>query len=209
MLDFQKEILILEKERENIKEKIELIKNFDSFDLVKKFEIAKDTNLKYQRDELVKNLMKDFKSEAIRNCDTAKIGVNYFTIRIDYIEILIPIYNYNLIAFKDVSNSRLVKQPLKDTSVEVKMIAHIKEKIRNLSLLNVFDRKNQKLILERYEKKLNRLIAENEKIEKENKLIDEKIKRDEEIVLSAMEDLRLFEENGYAFKYDLALFLNN
>lgn len=208
MIDFDKAIKAIDEKIIELEKEKEDIKNFNNYDLIKKLEILKKTELRYQREEIAKNLVKSFKSEIIREHSTAKMKVNYFVIDIDGFKIFIPMYLSKII-YVGYMLKELKKEPLyhaKSTSNE------LADLIKERAFIEFFHFKKKRILdskIEFLENKFEYETKRNVMIALRNSEKDEKIKNNKKILLAIKEDIELLKTNGYDIKYTIDSIYNH
>lgn len=122
----------LEKIENEIKEKqllIENIKNFDNLSLVDKIDILKQTELDTQN-KMIPIVLKDFKSEILRNSKEVYIDSNYFVIKLKNFNFNISLYSEKSIRIK-TTEKLLPEETVSSISKETKDLMKIVEEFIN------------------------------------------------------------------------------
>lgn len=208
MVNLDIEVEKLNNKIKEIENNIEEIKSFNKYDLIKKLEILKKTELRYQREEIAKNLVKSFKSEIIREHSTAKMKVNYFVIDIDGFKMFIPMY-----LSKTIYVGYMLKELEKETLYHAKSTGNeLADLITERAFLEFFHFKKKRILdskIEFLENKFEYETKSNVMIALRNLEKDEKIKNNKKILLAIQEDIELLKTNGYDIKYTIDSIYNH
>lgn len=205
----------IEKEIENINKKIlelENLKNdvicYHNYGLIKKFETAKKSRLKYQREEFEKDIQENFSSKALREESNVHMAINNFIIEIENLRIEIPTYLSNIITIKnksEINYKELISEKvIKDNNIKLGILTN--ELNIHSDLYFLFNFKKKKKLnddINNIKAKITNIQKQNEKRKEQNKRWKLNLIKNKKTLILIKEDLLLFKDAGYVFNFEI------